>query len=112
MRPASDSEDCRSKVGRGAAEDEKSRGERPSVGQDAQQRKQIGTALDLVNHHQLLERPQSGVRLGQAVPSSGILEIEVIEGIGGNKLTGQAWSCRTAWAPGGRRPGCGVKRSG
>ena len=76
-------------IGRGAAEDEKARGERPAVGQDAQEWEQIGPALNLINHHQFLEWTQSGVGLGQTSEALGILEIEVVERVGRDKLAGE-----------------------
>ena len=61
--------------GRSAAEDEKARAEGSPVGKNPQQRKQIGSALDLVNHHQFPERAKRHVRLaqpGEALPISQI----------------------------------------
>ncbi len=44
------------KLGRGAAQKQKARRNRPPVSQNTQQGEQLGTALDFVNDHQLLER--------------------------------------------------------
>ena len=81
-RPARVSEDWRSSVRRGAAQNQETRRQRLAIRQDAQQRKQIGAALDFVNDHQSPERTQRNFRLGKPGQAGRGFEVEIVQGIG------------------------------
>ena len=42
--------------------------------------------MDFVDHHQTLQRPQRGVRLGQPGKARRVLKVEVVERFGGHEL--------------------------
>jgi hypothetical protein len=77
------------KFGRGTAQEQKARGNRPPVGQDAQQGEKIGTALDFVNDDQLLQRAQRGVWLVEPGQALRIFQVEIVQRVGGDQLPGQ-----------------------
>ena len=64
-------------------------GLRQAVGQHAQQRKQIGPTLNLVDNNQALQRPQGCIGFIEPRQTRRIFKIEVVERIGGKKLAGQ-----------------------
>ena len=63
-------------VRRGAAKHEEPGPYRPSVGQHTQDREQLGTALNLVEHDEAGERFERQHRVGQARQLARIFEIE------------------------------------
>ncbi len=73
----------------GTAEDQKPCGKRHAIRQHSQQRKQVGAALDLVNHHQSRERTQCRIRLGEAGRSLRVFQINVIERVDRNQPPSQ-----------------------
>jgi len=83
-------------VGARAAEDQKPCGQRAPVGQDAQEREEVGPALDFINDDHATQRPQGRHRLGQAGEASRIFQVEVSRGIGRYDLTGNRGLARLA----------------
>ena len=84
-------------VERGAAQDEKAGRRARAIRQDAQQREQVGPALDLVDDDEPGERAERLPRCVQAGQVQGIFEIEV--GVWpGRQIPGQGRLAALAWA--------------
>ena len=87
------------------------RGERPRSARTLSSRK-ISGRLGIVNHHQLLQRTQSRVRLGEACQALRVLQIEVVEGIGRYNLAGERGLAALPRTEQGHYAGCAVQRRG
>lgn len=83
--------------GGGTAQNEEARGQRLAVREHAQQREEVGPALDFVNHHPALEGAEGGGGFGQPGQGFGLLEIEVVERIRRHEVSRQS---RLAGLPG------------
>lgn len=70
------------KIGRSAPKNEETRTQRPAVGEDAQDGKQIRPALHFVDDHDPAQGRQRGHRIGDAGKARWIFQVEIIQGIG------------------------------
>jgi hypothetical protein len=86
------------KLGRGAAQNQKTSGQRTSVGQDTQKRKQVGMTLDFIDHHQAFQGAERQVGLRKTRKACRIFEVEIIDGIGCHKFARQRRFAALAWS--------------
>jgi len=76
-------------VGRGAAEDQESGGQGLSIRKHAQERKQIGYSLDLIDHDQSFQRSQGQRRILESPDIRRVLQIEVLRLSSSGESSGQ-----------------------
>ncbi len=105
-RPARLSEVWRSRSPEALPRIRKRAGFGPPVGKHPQHREEVRPALDLVDDHQALERAQGGHRLVETREARRVLEIEVVDRVGGEELPGQRGLAALPRALTARRPGC------
>src|SRR5262249_15788155 len=84
-------------LGRGAAQDQKSGRQRLAVGGNAQARKQFWTTLNFIDDNCALQRAQGGVRLRKPGDALRVFQIEIVQGVGRNKLVGQHGFATLSW---------------